>query len=125
SHIRKRLSVTGSIDLGNRGRVSSWNDLTIGEREICDGQIAVLVPHGRAQPELTINKAGDNQGKGCQRAKWNDRSPHPLPNGRNGERDNDKQTQKSLCQAGVKNSDLILEQGYAQAAKNPLEDDCA
>ena len=39
---------------------------------------------------------------------------------RSGQRDENEQSEKCLRQAGVKNSDLILQHRYAQAAEDPL-----
>ena len=60
-HIGKGLGIARLIDPGDRRRISGRNDLPVGEREIQDREVAMLMAHRRAEGELSIDQAGNDE----------------------------------------------------------------
>ena len=88
----------------------------------------MLMPHGRAERELKINRGRcrerDRFNRG-ENSKIDNVLRKRAPKISRDERDDDKQTEESLRDAGVKNSDLILEHRDAQPAENSLQNHTA
>src|SRR5205085_12199669 len=92
--------------------------------KIKDRQIPVLMPHGRAERELEINRdcRRDCESLNRRNASWIDvhrDKRTPEIGGHN--RDQDDQTEKRLRETGVKDSNLIFQHRDPQATENPLQ----
>ena len=55
-HIGKRSRIAPGVDSGQRWRTHVRNKFPVGRREIENGEIAMLMPHGRAECELQIDQ---------------------------------------------------------------------
>ena len=83
----------------------------------------MLMPHRRPERKLAINQSRDHESKNNQRLTGSDppKLSEASPDRRKRQRDHYQQTKKSLGETGVKDSDLILQQGDAQTAEYALQ----
>ena len=69
-HIGQGTRIAPGVDGGELLRADVRNNFAVGEREIENGKIAMLMPHGRAQAELHVNqdrRDNRNSRRGCGR----------------------------------------------------------
>ena len=122
-HVGQSTSIAPGVDRLQSRSAGIRQPRSVGRREIENGKITMLMPHGRPQPELEIDEQRRNQResketpRGRGRAAGGKRLPGLRPNDRN---END-QAKESLRQTGVKNSDLIFQESDAQPAQDSLQ----
>src|SRR3954471_14970538 len=118
------------------------NESAVGQGEIEDGKIAMLMAHGRTQPELKVDRdrgadhdAREIPGRDAalrrpravlqRRITITDgaaRRPYQAePEPRRGQSDDDQYSEKCLRHGGVEDPDLVFQKSHAQPSENSLK----
>ena len=124
AHIGKGMGIAPDVNFGECVCARVRNPRAVRRGKIENGEIAMLVPHGRAERKLQVNRDRRRDRHCFDRSNFSridSYSRERPPKIRGNESDHDNQSKERLGEAGVKDSDLIFQHGHAQTAEDALQ----